>query len=603
MFVEQQNFTKEYAINYFQNNNNKTTLSLDYTFPETTIRVLLKKELDSEKKKIYNFFIFVDGECVYENKKKKNKGDSFDEVFSFLYKLPEYKLYKKKNNLEIPKFNIEEFVNNFGYLVEEEVTHNVFEDKENLTREELNNYLIKAFEDKKVQEKILELREINNYILNIEKTRNQLKEIPEKLFEIALRGKWTVSKLEKVLINKAKKVIIKCYLENISLVNDYIKEFDIRFFDYNIYGETSPSKYATEETRRVTKDRNLFRLVELESKNPKNQFANIGHNGKWEVDKSLSTEKTLVFNYITYNKGKLELDLGWDYLDIINYLVLKMKESIYFFRPEQQEKKISLDTYLISVIRNALMTLRNYTSKVDNSGRIRRWKDDLIIKKLKEIKYAFDEAKYTTIDPLKKAQYEFNVDNVVNALKEYNETIKDQWAKITRKDVEEFINNLTIEEISIDKLIEWDDGEIENQNILSDVWQSDGVGSWYDTQTVVEKKFKQEKLSDIFWQIFSSNEEKVALEFILDNFSNLTSWSSTAIKKAIKVDSVEFNKIFTTLGEKEVTQTQLDWIIENMINKILINRDLFQRVLFEWEDDKFIFTKKETLSDFNEFII
>jgi len=188
-----QNFTKEFAANYFQDNNDKPVLTLEHTFPDTEVKVVLKKEFETikwEQKKIYNFYIFIGEKCVYENRKKKSKWDSFDEVFSSLYKLPEYKLYKKKNSPEVLEFDTEGFMNDFWYLVEEGSSQNVFEDKEDLTKEELNNYLMKAFEDKKVQEKILELKEINNYVLDIESKRSTITEIPEKLFEIALRGKW-----------------------------------------------------------------------------------------------------------------------------------------------------------------------------------------------------------------------------------------------------------------------------------------------------------------------------------------------------------------------------------------------------------------------------
>lgn len=650
MAEKQQNFTKEFAANYFQDYNDQPVLVLDHTFPDTVIRVLLKKESDEDFKKVYNFYIFVNWQCVYENRKKKSKWDSFDEVFSTLYKLPEYKLYKKQNSVEVLSFDTEGFMNDFWYLVEEGA-QNLFEDKEDLTKDELNNYLMKAFEDPKVQEKILELKEMNTYILGIEANSANIKEIPEELFEIALRWRGTVSKLEKVLINKAKKVIVKCYLENISLSNDYIKEFDIRFFDYNIHGENSPSRFAN--WTKVPKDKNLYRLAELESKNSRNQFSNVGHSWKWVYQEELSGIKTMreeslveeqnklkiklinneknqkklseleisqinlrlgkikdlikgeeqnrqnVYTYVTSQRGKLEIDLGWDYLDIVNYLALKMKESIYFFRPSQQEKEISLDTYLTSVIKNSLNTLRNYTCKVDSSGNTRRWKDDLIIRKLKEVKYILDEARYSSSSAEEGRQYEFNVENVVRELTEYNDTVKDQGARILEKDVREFINSLATEKLDMDSFVEWEDGQTENGGVLSEIWGTDWVGSNYDTHSVGEERFKQEKVTDTFKQIFPSNEEQVSLEFILDNFSNLKTNSAWASKKAMKVDSVEFNKIYVTLWEPELTQTEVDSIVEWMVTKILLNRDLFKKILFRGEDDveSIPSVKKANLSD------
>lgn len=618
MSEKNQNFTKEFAFTYFQENNWNDEILLQHKYDEENILVILKKEKNEEDKKVYNFYIVLNWELVFENKNKKSRWDSLDEVFWYLYQMDGYKKNKKSNSKwstvdDSEDFKIEDYLSEFENLIDniKGENENLFNEKIYLTSLELDTFLTKALESKELREKIKELKELKDYIESIESNISNLKEIPEELYQISFRDKGRCSKLEKTLINRAKKVIISAYVNNINLSNEHIKEFNRRMFDYNIHHTKSPI-----DGSEVPLEKNLFRLAELEIKNPWNLFGSKGHKWKW-VKEVLDDKKwIMITNYVTFEAWRLEKELNWSFEEILNYLVMKMKENMYFFRTD---KEASLDTFMMTVIKNSLNTLRNYTAKVDSEGRQRRWKDEWVIKKLKEARFLMEQEKMSLNNEVKvyrnrddqakwiekvtknktkfktQAEYEFTVENIFRFLKDYNETVKDQWQRITEEDIKLLLPELNSWKISLDNFLQDDEGnEWENNALQWELWEIQWVNSWYDTRAAWIGNLQKREIDKRFENLFKRLDEQVIVELLVDNFVdvNINSWVSK--NKWFKVDSDKFNKSYRKLAQslnqtiknpedqyslEELNQSRVNLLVEEVKKKIALNQALFQEVL------------------------
>lgn len=581
------NFTKEFASIYFSQHNNEPTILLTHKY-EPGLEVKLMKNT-IKGKKTYQFLLLENWKVIFENSNSSNKWSSFDEVFDVLYKHPIYKENNKKTIDYDTNFDTKEFENLFEEYIDDSVdVQSVFGDKETLTTEELQNILTKALQDSKIQEQLYKYKEIHSFLNDVEDKLLSSTELPERLYELASIKRWQISKLEKILVNRAKSLVIKCTSQNPLLLNNYLKEFDIRFFDYHVYGETSPSKYAiTPEQKHVPKDKNLLAYIEVCINNPSIQFSNAWHSWFYDYDESLN-----LWTYVTRQQWKLEKTLGWDYLELVNFVALEVQRSVYFFRPEKQKEDVKLDTYIYSSIKNALMSLQNYTSKVDQSWVITRWKDSLITKKLKEVIYNLNEKYHQTQDE----KYIVNIDNIYREIEEYNSTIKDPWAKISKKEVSEFYSKIGSSNISIDSLLEWDEWESSTNDILlHDIWSSEWESSIYNPVSEFVNSEKQEAITNTFTELFQwSVVEEIVLQCVLRQIWE-KSWWIGVWKRALRVDLTTVNETLKILWQELITQTILDQILNNIYVKLLSKRDHLSYVTWIGSSDN------KTFDEFDEF--
>lgn len=570
---EWQNFTKEFAHNVFFEQGRQHSFKLEYIVPDSDPVLTISLIQNTTPGQKWYYFTITSGKEVYfENPNKKNKGISMDEVFDAFYNHPDYKKYKSKlstevtfQNLDIDEFDVKEYEDEFAEFINPlEDSYDVLHgDKQTITPEEFTSFITKALTDPNTKKRLDELRDLNQKIDYIRKNAKEFKSVPDELFELSTKAKGQVSYLERVIINKCKKAIIEVTMNNIHLQSDWIKEFDTRFFDYNIHKDISPVWGV-----KVPLEENLLRFIELTINNPKLKYSNKEHSWRYIYDERLWT-----YIYHTFNPGLLERDLGWEFTDILAFVVGRVKNSIYFFRPEQQEVDIKLSTYVYSAVERALGDLRNYTDRIDSSGGISRWKDKEVITKLRKVQAKLAELRDhdTTNNPA----YQYNFDNVKRVCEE-----EKMW--LTDADIHWFMYQLGNRRQSLDD-IQGDEGEeMENATLHQELWETTGAGTQYDPTTRIDEQMKVDKLQSHTRKLFSDDlYEQLVFEALLEKISEkpqgLGMW-----KNALKLPLTTINSYITSLELDDVpllSQQDLDVIIERVYYKIINQRDVLQMIL------------------------
>jgi len=409
--------------------------------------------------------------------------------------------------------------------------------------------------------KLQSLIEIKNKMLNYNKNLTELKEMPKDLYDLAVKDRGRMSKLEKVLVNKARELVIKIYTNNINFKNEWIQELKKRTF-WRI-DETKDKIIVTEQEAIlywVPLKKNLYKLIEVELKG----------RASWKILIDLE---------------KLKKSLNWSEVDIISHIFSSMLESVYFFRPDLQEKKIEFDTFIISSIRKSIQDLKNYTIKVDkNWWRKERQKDNLIIDKIKKYKYELE---------LENKEYTF--ENILEKCNYHNQNTT--TFKISENDVKKFMNNLSTNYISFDDVLAADEGDMKNEYLQADLWNQTWEESSYNPVKGIEEEQMREGWKKAIWEIAKTIEEEIIWELWIEQFSNLKDWSSEIeINWIFKFpDLKKFNELYKSYpssgrfkknwkNSTTLTVEELQKLSLHLKDKILNNPDIIQKYIMEFNN-------------------
>jgi len=571
---------KEYIKNLFKTLDKNTSFVKKYGSSDNETKkyiFVFERQVSNWIKTSYDFYILKDWNKIYENDNKWNFSNSLKFFFRKVKTLPEFKnrIDQKIELNWIKSTIIKWFEENFDLLIGEQNDIDIYTSKTVITKEELHSYLNKELDwikdlvekskniwnismeeieklpkkeqiEMKKLKKLSQLVEIKDKMLFYYKNKETLTELPSDLYELAVKDRWRMSKLEKVLVNNARELVINIYTNNINFENEWIKEVEKRTF-WRI-DDRYDKIYVTEEDAVIAwvpLNKNLYKLIELELKGRASGRVLI------ELD-------------------KLKKLLNWKEVDIITHIYASMLESVYFFRPELQEESISFDTFIVSTIKKSIQDLKNYTIKVDqNWGRKERQKDDLIKDKLKRYKYE-----------LEIENKEYSIENIWEKANFHNENTT--TFKISKKDIEKFKDSLTTHYVSFDAELNWDEWNMKNEFLQEQLWSDSGSESDFNPQFVVNEKMKAEGSKKAFNQIAKTIEEQIIWDIWIENFANLAIWTAaTNVKNALKFELNTFNRIYSKYGKEPISKKELDIKTDELTKKIYANQDLFRMLISE----------------------
>lgn len=571
---------KEYIKKLFKTLRKDTSFVKQYGSSDNETKkyiFVFDRQVSNWIKTSYDFYILKNWNKIYENDNKWNFSNSLKFFFRKVKTLPEFKnrIDQKVELNGIKNTIVKWFEENFDLLIWEQNDIDIYTNKSVITKEELHSYLDKELNwienlieksktiwnismeeidkmpkkeqiEMKKLKKLSQLVEIKDKMLFYYKNKETLKELPLDLYELSIKDRWRMSKLEKVIVNNARELVIKIYTSNINFKNEWIQEVENRTF-WRI-DDRYDKIYVTEDDATVAwvpLSKNLYKLIELELK------------GK-------TSGKLLI------ELEKLKKLLNWKEVDIVAHVYASMLESVYFFRPELQEENISFDTFIVSTIKKSIQDLKNYTIKVDqNWGRKERQKDDLIKDKLKRYKYE-----------LEIEDKEYSVENIWEKANFHNENTT--TFKISKKDIETLKDNLTTHYVSFDAELNWDEGNMKNEFLQEQLWNDSGSESDFNPQFSINEKMKEEWSKKAFNQIAKTIEEQIIWDIWIENFANLAIWTAaTNVKNALKFELSTFNRIYSKYSKKPISKKELDIKTDELTKKIYANQDLFRMLISE----------------------
>lgn len=321
---------------------------------------------------------------------------------------------------------------------------------------------------------------------------------------------------------------------------EYIDEFFLRFFP--------PEDKKLAELRNVPTEKNFIALIRIQLNK-----ANKNHSGRAVYD-----EKNHIYEYITTRSGTLENELGWEYEDLVSFIYADILENIYFF---DKKKNVALDTYVFLSINNAIQKLKNLTGLKDEKGARRESrKETKIIKKIQKAKWELESAGEIV-----------NLEKVQEKIEGYNKKVTHTSSKIRKEDVEKYYDNTIHQKYDNMSFQDEMDSEKSNDLLMQEIWEKDQKDSSFDPRGNYVKKETASQIDGLLHKIISTDKEKLMLDFLLENLLQE--------KKKLKVEAKEFNSFYTDkLGFEALSQHEVDNVLESVISKIAINRNVFRKV-------------------------
>jgi len=480
----------------------------------------------------------INNKIVFQNTLPKNKNRSIEEIYDFYDELPFIKaqIEKKEEKTVSENQKVELLFQDCLDEFNEFIGDSFDDDYMRMSEEELKNFVSRIATKK---DEIKRLKKLNAEVNKYEENIKTYKKLPAKLLNLASTHKGTLSKLEKAIILKARRLILGYRLHREDKTKPFIDEFIKRSFP--------PEDSALAEYRNIPKEKNFIALMRIQ----------LSKVNKWHKGHSTYDEALGLKFYKPMTKGQLELELWWEYEDVISYIYADVLENIYFF---DTSKNVKLDTYVFTLIKNAVQKLKNLTILKDEKGARREsWKETKVIKKIQNAKYE-----------LAADNKEVNLQNVKDKISEYNDKVKHNSSKVRDVDVEKYYDSIVHQKY--DDMSFQGEGENEvktNDSLLKDLWEDTHKWSEYDPEGSYKKREVSEQIDGLLDTIVKTEEEKLILEFLLE--------SLIYEKKKLKIDEKDFNSYYNNkLGFTPLSQKDVDLLVESVISKISVNRNAFR---------------------------